>query len=107
MNLYPLKMENEARNFSRKLATVMLRYLYINYTHRRQWFSAGQIGVATSKADLHMKKVILSVWWGVSGIIHGKVLSYGCVITVDLYCQQLDRAAEKTQGKVGSNLLFA
>ncbi|CAF3165514.1 unnamed protein product [Rotaria socialis] len=46
--------------------------LYINYTHRRQWLSSGQTGVATSKADLHPKKVMLSVWSGVNGIIHWK-----------------------------------
>ncbi len=37
--------------------------LYINCTHRRQWLSPGQTGVTTPKADLHPKKVMLSVWW--------------------------------------------
>ena len=61
--------------------------LYIKYTHRRQWPSPGQTGVATPKADLHSKKVMLSVWWGVSGIIHWETLPNGCTITADLYCQ--------------------
>jgi [histone H3]-lysine36 N-dimethyltransferase SETMAR len=73
--------------------------LYVNYTHRRQWLSPGQTGVATPKADLHPKKVMLSVWWGVNGIIHWEVLPNGCTITADLYCQQLDRIAEKLKGK--------
>ena len=42
--------------------------LYINYTHRRQWLSAGQTGVATPKTDPHPKMVMLSVWWRANGI---------------------------------------
>ena len=44
--------------------------LYINYSRRRQWLSVGQTGVATPKTDLHPKKVMLSVWWEVKGILH-------------------------------------
>ena len=73
--------------------------LYINYTYHRQWLSAGQTGVATPKPDLHPKKVMLSVWWGVKGIIHWEILLDGCSITADLYCQQLDRVAAKLKGK--------
>ena len=73
--------------------------LYINYTHKRQWLSAGQTGAATSKTDPHSKKVMLSVWWGVKGIIHWELLPNGYTITADLYCQQLDRLAQKLKGK--------
>ena len=71
--------------------------LYINYTHRRQWLSPGQTGVATPKADLHPKKVMLSVWWGVNGIIHWEILPNGRTITADLYCQQLDRLPKNSR----------
>ena len=73
--------------------------LYINYTHRRRWLSPGQTGVATSKADLHFKKVMLNVWWGANGIIHWEILPNSYTITVDLYCQQLDWVTEKLKGK--------
>ena len=73
--------------------------LYINYTRGRQWLSAGQIGVATPKTDPHPKKLMLSVWWGIKGVIHWEVLPNGYAITADLYCQQLDRVAEKLKGK--------
>jgi hypothetical protein len=72
---------------------------YVNHTRKRQWLGAGQIRVATPKNDLHSKKIMLSVWWRVRGIIHWKLLSTGCAITADLYCQQLDRVAAKLQGK--------
>jgi hypothetical protein len=73
--------------------------LYINYAHRRQWLSVGQTGVATPKTDLHPKKVMLSVWWGVKVVIHWETLRNGCNITTDLYCQQLDWVAHELEGK--------
>jgi hypothetical protein len=42
---------------------------------------------------------MLSVWWGVNGIIQWEVLPNSCTITADLYCQQLDRVANKLKGK--------
>ena len=57
--------------------------LYINDTHRRQWLSPGQTDVATPKANLHPKKVMLSVWWDANGIIYWKILPNGCTITAD------------------------
>jgi histone-lysine N-methyltransferase SETMAR len=73
--------------------------LYVNHTRKRQWLGAGQTGVATPKNILHPKKMMLSVWWGVRGIIHWELLPTGCTITADLYCQPLDRVAEKLKGK--------
>jgi len=46
------------------------RVLLVNCAHRHQWLSAGQIVVLTSPTDLHPNKVMVSVWWGVKGIIH-------------------------------------
>ena len=73
--------------------------LYVNHTRKRQWLSIGQTGTVTPKNDLHPKKVMLSVWWGIKGIIHWELLPDGCTVTADLYCQQLDRVAQKLKGK--------
>ena len=43
--------------------------------------------------------MILSVWWGVIGIIHWEILPNGRTITTDLYCQQVERVAEKLKEK--------
>lgn len=72
--------------------------LYVNHTLKRQWLSVGQVGETTPKNDLHPKKIMMSVWWGTTGIIHWELLPTGCNITADLYCQQLDRVAAKLQG---------
>jgi hypothetical protein len=80
---------------------------YIKYTHRRQCLSAGQTGLATPKTDPHPKKVMRIVWWGVNRIIHWEILSHGCTITADLYCEKFGLGCRRTQGETGSNLLFA
>ncbi|CAO4385117.1 unnamed protein product [Caenorhabditis nigoni] len=41
------------------------------------------------KPDLHPKKVMLSVWWGVDGPIYWELLPEGKTITGDLYTTQL------------------
>jgi len=52
-----------------------------------------------AKNDLHPKKIMLSVWWGVKGIIHCELLPTDCTVTSDLYCQPLDRFVKKFQGE--------
>ena len=42
---------------------------------------------------------MLSVWWGIKGVIYWELLPTGTTVTADIYCQQLDRVAEKLQGK--------
>ena len=42
---------------------------------------------------------MLCVWWGMKGIVHWEILPNGCTITADLYCQQLNRVAEKRKKK--------
>ena len=73
--------------------------LYINYARECQWLSVDQTGTVTPKNDLHPKKVMLSVWWGVKGIIYRKPLPDEYTVTADLYCQQLDRVAQKLKDK--------
>ncbi len=73
--------------------------LYINHTRKRQRLEVGQTGLLTPKNDLHPKKIMLSVWLGVKGIIHWELLPPDCTLTADLYYQQLDRVAAKLQGK--------
>ena len=76
--------------------------LYVNRTRKRQWVGTGQTGIAPPKNDLHPRKIMSSVWWGVRKITHWELLPNGCNITADLYCQQLDRIAAKLQGKQDS-----
>ena len=80
--------------------------LSMKYERRRQWLSAGQTGGATPKTDVHPKNSMLSVWWGVKGVIHWKIVPNSCSVTADLYCQRLDEVVKKCQRKTRLNLLF-
>ena len=65
--------------------------LYINTTRKRQWLLANQQPVPTPKHELHPKKLMLSVWWGIHGIVHWEFLPPNTTITAAEYCAQLDR----------------
>ena len=73
--------------------------LYINYARKCQWLSVNQSGTVTPKNGLYPKKVMLTVWWDVKGIIYWELLPDGCTVTADLYCQQLDHVAQKLKDK--------
>ena len=73
--------------------------IYVNHTRKRQWLGGRQTGIAAPKNRLHSKKIMLTVWWGIRGVIYQELLLTGTTVTADIYCQQLDRVAEKLQGK--------
>jgi hypothetical protein len=52
-----------------------------------------------AKPDLHPQKIMVSVWWGIKGVIHWELVPTGTTVDADVYCDQLDRVAAKLQGK--------
>ncbi|KAK6741376.1 hypothetical protein RB195_009307 [Necator americanus] len=42
-----------------------------------------------------LKKVMLSVWWGVHGIYRFELLQDNTTVTAEVYCAQLQRLADK------------
>lgn len=73
--------------------------LYVNHSCKRQWLGSREKGIPTANDELHPKKVMLCVWWGVRGVIHWEFLPSGKTITADVYTQQLNRVASKLHGK--------
>lgn len=55
--------------------------MYINYSNKRQWLGSGQTGVPTPKPELHSKKVMLSVWWGMRWVIYWELLPNRSTVT--------------------------
>ncbi|KAK6745623.1 hypothetical protein RB195_012003 [Necator americanus] len=47
------------------------------------------------KGEIHEKKVMLSVWWGVHGIYRFELLPDNTTVTAEVYCAQLQRLADK------------
>jgi len=69
--------------------------LYVNHTRKRQWVDAAEQPQPEPKADLHQRKVMLCVWWGVRGVYHWELLPNNTTITASVYTEQLQRLDEK------------
>lgn len=71
--------------------------LYVTHTRKRQWVDVEEEPEPEPKPDLHQRKVMLSVWWDVLGIVHWELLPPNTTITADYYCSQLRRLKAKLQ----------
>uniref|UniRef100_A0A5S6QGD1 Histone-lysine N-methyltransferase SETMAR n=1 Tax=Trichuris muris TaxID=70415 RepID=A0A5S6QGD1_TRIMR len=49
------------------------------------------------KPDVHQKKILPTVWWSVTGIIHYSLLKPGEIVTAQTYCNELEKMHEKLQ----------
>jgi histone-lysine N-methyltransferase SETMAR len=65
--------------------------MFANHTRKRQWVDRHQQPEPEPKADLHPRKVMLSVWWDVKGVIHSELLPPNTTVNATLYCSQMDR----------------
>lgn len=73
---------------------------WIFYDNRRrsaQWLDHDQAPQHFPKPKLHQKKVMVTVWWSASGLIHHSFLNPGETITAEIYCQQIDEMHLKLQ----------
>ncbi|KAK6733889.1 hypothetical protein RB195_017574 [Necator americanus] len=48
--------------------------LYVNHTHKRAWCAGDEMPDPFVKGEIHEKKVMLNVWWGVRGIYSFELL---------------------------------
>lgn len=71
--------------------------LYINNTRKRQWVGPTQSPLPTPKPEIHPKKVMLSVWWGVHGVIYWELLPVNTTVNAHVYCAQLDKLKRKLE----------
>ncbi|XP_025265532.1 histone-lysine N-methyltransferase SETMAR-like [Camponotus floridanus] len=65
--------------------------LYTNVKRKRTWKEANKPADSIAKAELHPKKVLLSVWWDCQGVIYFELLPVGQTIDSIKYCQQLTK----------------
>ncbi|KAK6736628.1 hypothetical protein RB195_019369 [Necator americanus] len=70
------------------------RVLYVNHTHKRAWCAGDEMPDPFVKGEIHEKKVMLSVWWGVLGIYRFELLPDNTTVTTEVYCAQLQRLAD-------------
>ena len=53
------------------------------------WSKRDEPAQSTSKANIHQKKVMLSVWWDFKGIVYFELLPKNQTINSNVYCRQL------------------
>jgi histone-lysine N-methyltransferase SETMAR len=64
--------------------------VYNNIRRKRSWCDPGESSQSVAKADLHPKKVMLSVWWDWRGVLYFELLPCGQTIDAKKYCAQLE-----------------
>ena len=60
-----------------------------------KWLDANKAPRHLPKPELHQKKVMLTVWWSATSLIHYSFLNAGETITAEKYCQQMDEMHQK------------
>ena len=66
---------------------------------KRSWRKRDESAQSTSKADIHQKKVMLSVWLDFKGIVHIELLPGNQTINMNVYCHQLMKLDKEIKEK--------
>ena len=69
--------------------------LYNNLRRSGQWLGRNQAPQHFPKPTHHQKKVMVTVWWFVAGVIHHSFLNPCETITAKKYCHQIDEMHQK------------
>ena len=63
------------------------------------WSKRDEPAQSTSKADIHQKKVTLSVWWDFKGIVYFELLLRNQTINPNVYCRHLMKLDKEIKEK--------
>ena len=64
---------------------------YNSFVRKWSWSKRDEPPQTTSKAELHQKKIIRSVWWDWKGVVFFELLPRNQTINSDVYCRQLNK----------------
>lgn len=82
---------NEAEPFLKRIITGDEKWIvYKNVKRKRSWCDLNEPPKTIAKADIHQKKVMLSIWWDYKGVIFFELLPRNQSINSEVYCRQLD-----------------
>ena len=83
---------NEFDPFLKRIITGDEKWIvYNNVVRKRSWSKRDEPPQTTSKAELHQKKIMLSVWWDWKGVVFFELLPRNQTINSDVYCRQLNK----------------
>jgi len=67
--------------------------VYNNISRKRNW-SRREALERQAKAEIHQKKVMLSMWWDWKGPVFYELLPKNKTINSDVYCEQLQKLSD-------------
>lgn len=73
--------------------------LYENPKSKKSWVDTGQPSTSPLKQDIHLKKVLLCIWWDMKGVLYYELLETGQTVTAERYSQQLNNLSEELDQK--------
>ena len=95
-----LLLRNKECNFLDRIITCDEKWIMYNNMHRdHQWLDVDEPPGHFPKPDLHSKKVMITVWWTASGLIHHSFLETGKTITAESYSREIDICYKKLAEK--------
>ena len=78
--------------FLRWIITGDKKWIFYNNVVRKQpWSKRYEPPQTTLKAELHEKKIMLSVWWEWKGVVFFELFPRNQTINLDVYCRQLNK----------------
>ena len=95
-----LKKRNENDSFLKRLITGDEKWIvYNNIKRKRSWSRPREPARIISKAGIHRKKVLLSVWWDYKGIVYFELLPPNRTINFVIYIEQLTKLNNAVEKK--------
>ena len=98
---------NEFNPFLERIITSDGKWIvYNNFVRKRSWSKRDEPPQTTWKAELHVKKIMLSARWDWKGVVFFELLSRNQTINSDLYCRQLKKlnaAVKKKTARIGQS----
>ena len=95
-----LLKRNEFDPFLKNLITGDEKWIvYNNVNRKRSWVMQDEPAQTTSKAEIHQKKIMLSVWWDYKGILYFELMPQNQTINSNVYVQQLAKLNDAIQEK--------
>jgi len=86
--------------FWKRIVTCDEKWVFlVNPDRSKRWVPKGDNPTSVARLNRFDKKVMISVWWNVDGIVHFELVPEGKAVNAELYTEQLDRVYEAMRQK--------